>query len=128
MNHNFREKLNEMRGENPAKPNQDDNPHYKTFDTAGHVRNLCFRWPDGKSMFLNYAYMIGGDYTPDPGRITLVFTSETIVLEGIRLNLLYNDLLHHTPSEITMIEQRYIATVGDNEFAVTSIEHVDLGK
>jgi hypothetical protein len=117
MNQNFKDKLNE----NPSKGGSDD-PHYKTFESVGHVRNLCLTWPDGKRKFMNYAYLVSGEYSPEEGRIILIFTSETIVLVGIRLNLLFNDLLSHLPLDIVMIEQRYSSTVKNNEFAVHQIE------
>lgn len=123
MNQNFKDRLNEMRNENPNKGGNDDT-HYKTFESAGHVRNLCLTWPDGKRKFMNYAYLVTGEYSPEDGRILLVFTSETIVLVGIRLNLLFNDLLSHLPLDIMMIEQRYSSTVNNNEFAVHQIEVV----
>jgi len=104
MTQNFDFNFNPDEEENAV--NADD-PHYKVFSSIGHVRNLCLTWPNGNRKFLNYAYLVSGSYSKDESSITLVFTSETVILKGIRLNQMFQDFLSHIPQEIICIEKRY---------------------
>lgn len=125
MNQNFKDKLNEMRSENPTKGGSDDTAHYKTFDSAGHVRNVDFVQPNGEREFFNYAYLVRCKYSPDESTVTIRFTNGIVILKGIRLTMLHIDLQSNLPKEIIAIDPRYNSTVPDTEFIVNSIEIVD---
>ena len=59
---------------------------------ASNSRNICFVLLDGKSLFLNYAYLISCEYTTEENKIVLIFTTHTIELKGIRLETLFEGL------------------------------------
>lgn len=40
------------------------------FETSDNVRNLCLVETSGKQTFLNYSYLIFGEYSPDEGART----------------------------------------------------------
>lgn len=88
--------------------------------TESHVRNLCFVWPDGKKKFLNYAYLVSGEYLPEENSIKLAFTSETILIKGDRLEGLFEQLLNHEPKRIVCTDERY-AAIDDSGIFVTEI-------
>jgi hypothetical protein len=76
---------------------------------AGVARNLCFEWPDGRKLFLNYGYLVSCQF--DVGSktniITLGFTSHTIQLEGYGLDKLYDKFVMHLPFLIIEQDARY---------------------
>ena len=81
-------------------------------ETEGHVSTLCLVLPQGARTFLNYAYLIAGEYAPEKSSITLTFSAHSVTLKGHRLESLFNDLAAHRPKEITATEERYAATTG----------------
>ncbi len=92
------------------------------YPTGGQTRNLCFVQLDGKRMFLNYAYLISGEYVPEENTITLAYTTHTVMLKGHRLESLYESLMEHQVQRISCTDKRYLATKEDGESVVTEIE------
>jgi hypothetical protein len=88
-----------------------------------HVRNVCFEQTDGKIIFLNYAYLVSGEYLPDENMIVLYFTSHTVTLKGVGLAALYQDFFTHTPKHIACSDERYNAIDGEN-WVVNTMEVV----
>ena len=111
MNQGFKFKFNEMREGNPAQSDgqEENKPGHPSdvYPAAGHNRNLCFAWPDGKRKFLNYAYLVSADYSPDEDKIDLEFTTHAVVLKGLRLSTLYDALMEQLPKFICCMEARY---------------------
>lgn len=107
MSQNFKLKFDEMRQGNPVAQDTEDGTPYKTYGTEGHVRNICFEWPDGKMKFLNYAYLVSGEYNPDESKITLTFTSEIVIVSGNNLGALFVDLINHIPKLLSYSDDRY---------------------
>ena len=94
---------------------EDPNPPQPSIihhETDGHVRTLCLVSARGQRTFLNYAFMIAGEYVPEKSSITLTFSAHSVTLKGHRLESLFNDLAAHRPKEITATEERYTATMG----------------
>ncbi|MCK8491756.1 hypothetical protein M0L20_07820 [Spirosoma sp. RP8] len=121
MNQGFKLRYDQMRQSNPTGSDPqtvDQNDH----SSPGHVRNLCFNWPDGKRMFFNYAYLIACEFNPesDKNAIQLVFSSHIVTLHGYGLDPLFISLLDHLPRFITMIDERYVSTT-DQDMIVTAI-------
>ena len=81
-------------------------------ESDGHAQHLCLVMPQGPRTFLNYAFLIAGEYAPEKSTITLTFTAHSVTLQGHRLESLFNDLAAQKPKEITAIEERYAATTG----------------
>lgn len=118
MSQGFRLKYDQMRENNPAhqeKPVQQQSKVYEEFYTeGGHVRNVCFVWLDGKRIFMNYSYLVAGEYSPDENTITLSFTTHVFILTGVNLESLFYDLMHHVAKQITCTDKRY-NLIGENE-------------
>lgn len=100
MSHEFKFKFDEMRDNNPAK--QED-----SYPSGSNVRNVCFIQSDGRMLFLNYGYLVSGEYLPDESQIVLNFTSHTITLHGIKLESLYQELGNHIPRVLVCRDERY---------------------
>ena len=111
MNPNFKLRFDQMREGGPTErqdlPEVGGDP--TRYETVGHSRNVCLAWPDGRRMFLNYAYLVACDYEPgsDRNRIRLSFTSHTVTLAGYGLETLFMALLDHLPRLITATDPRY---------------------
>jgi len=122
MSQRFRFKLNEK---DVNKAEQEETEKSETHLTESPVRNLCFVWPNGKKKFLNYAYLVSGEYLPEENLIKLAFTSETILIKGERLEGLFEQLLDHEPRRIVCGDARYNALdaieASVNEIIITNI-------
>ncbi len=97
-------------------------PEIERYDAPDSVRNLCFVQPDGKRLFLNYAYLVSGEYVPEEDSINLVFTTHTVKLTGHHLDALYESLAEHVPKKIACVDKRYEATEGETEAVVTGMD------
>lgn len=100
MSHDFKFKFDQMRDNHLEKKDE-------TYAGESHVRNVCFEQLDGKSVFLNYAYLVSGEYIPEENTIVLCFTSHTVTVKGIGLAALYQDFFTHTPKHIACSDERY---------------------
>lgn len=100
MSRDFKFKFDQMRENHLEKKDE-------TYSGESHVRNICFEQTDGKIIFLNYAYLVSGEYVPDENTIVLYFTSHTVTLKGVGLAALYQDFFTHTTKHITCSDERY---------------------
>ena len=118
MNHGFKLKYNEMQENNPAHKEGEEKAA-KVYDDKyaepGHVRNLCFVWLDGKRTFLNYSYLMSGEYSPEENTIQLMFTTHAVVLKGVNLGELFYDVMSQMARQIVCTDARYnIIGVSEN--------------
>lgn len=125
MSQNFRDKMRQMQ-DNAVTDDQQADPTQENaqYPAHGNTRNLGFEWPDGKKKFLNYAYLVSGDYSPTDSTITLAFTTHVVTLKGVALEALYGELMEQLPKIIVCEETRYNALKEDetptvNEITVT---------
>ncbi|RYZ29048.1 MAG: hypothetical protein EOP49_40925 [Sphingobacteriales bacterium] len=99
------------------------------YPAPGHPRNLCLIWPDGRRFFLNYAYLVGGEFDPahEKNVIRLSFSSHTANFQGYSLESLFMELLDHLPRFIFAIDERYVLAEDRNEAVVVemSVEKKD---
>lgn len=128
MNPTFRLRFDQMREgaptETPDTPPLHDQAGDETrYETAGHVRNLCLVWPDGRRMFLNYAYLVACEYTPGDAKnsIHLSFSSHMVTLSGYGLEALFIELLDHRPRLIIAVDERYALDTIATDSVVTEI-------
>ena len=124
MNQGFKLRYDQMRDGNPtATPSENSQTvENSPFDTASHVRNVCLCWLDGRRLFLNYAYLVSGEFTPgdETNTIKLGFTSHNVTLQGYGLDMLFTELLDHSPRFIHQVDPRYLETeVSQREIVVT---------
>jgi len=122
MSLNFKNNFDEFRERNAeyGKAATEAKP-VETFAAPSLVRNICFIWPDGKKKFLNYAYLISGEYLPEESAISLIFTSDTITIKGFKLEGLFDDLIQHLPSFISCSDPRYNETLAEPEIIINDI-------
>ena len=125
MNPEFKLRVDQMRQGDPSKS---DNRFGSDGDTAvshlaGYARNLCLVWPDGRRHFLNYAYLVGGEFIvgEDMNQITLNFSSYTAVLKGYGLQSLFLELLDHSPKIISAVDPRYAQNKSSKDILVVSM-------
>ena len=96
------------------------------YETDGYVRNICFVLTDNRRTFLNYAYLVAGDYMPGANTILLSFTTHQVTLIGYNLYPLYDDLMSGKPRVIVCTDERYKSTIGDQTPMVINITVVAL--
>ncbi|MFM7858289.1 MAG: hypothetical protein ACKO96_41825, partial [Flammeovirgaceae bacterium] len=111
MNQKYKDKYEELRNSDPSKKDGEkthpqDTEHY---DTPGNSRMLSFAWPDGKKLFLNYAYLVSGELTEaeDTHTLTLTFTSHAITLKGYALEPVFSDIMQQKLKMVTETNPRY---------------------
>lgn len=95
------------KGTEPLSPEQ--------YAAPGYARNLCFVWPDGRRVFLNYSYLVAAEYLPEAPLIRLTYTTHMVELKGIRLEKLYNELMDYLPRVIACIDKRYDKAAEDDD-------------
>ena len=97
-----------------GKPPDDDNPHLsqpdakdESYSTGSNTRNVCFVFLNGNRVFLNYGYLVSGEYFPDANIITLTWTSHLVTLAGIYLEALFYEFMQHLPRQVLCADARY---------------------
>ncbi|MBU7569085.1 MAG: hypothetical protein KAF41_00385 [Flavobacterium sp.] len=85
------------------------------------VKNVCFVLLDGKHIFLNYNYLVAGEFFPEENKIMLHFTSHKVTIQGYNLEKLYHDLMQHTLKMIVAINERYREGLKENFSVVVEI-------
>jgi len=101
------DKLNKGNGGQETVPPDLSMDETENYATPSQTRNLCFVQPDGRRLFLNYAYLVSGEYSPEANTIKLIYTTHEITLKGRNLEGLFEILMMHVPRQIVMLEKRY---------------------
>lgn len=106
----FQFRYQEMRDNNPGKSQPErmsgeDNDLF--YPSGGGVRNVCFILPDGRHVFLNYAYLVSGEYNPDESMILLAFTTHTVLLKGVHLGELFEQFMAQLNRIVACVDERY---------------------
>jgi hypothetical protein len=127
-NRKFKLKYDELREGNPAKQPDEDAASsseitHEHYNGPGNIRNLTFAWPDGRRMFLNYAYLVACELstTDEKNMIVLHFTSHVLTLKGYELEKLFVYLGNQTASIVNQIDPRYIEGFDEKNCVVTEI-------
>lgn len=125
MSQNFKLRYDQMRESNPT--NQElpsgtrPKPVEEFYQEEGHFRNICFVWQNGKRIFLNYSYLIAGEYLPDESIIKLTFTSHKFILKGVNLENLFYEIMYQFAKQVTCVDVRYNLIGEDERFVVNEI-------
>lgn len=111
MNQGFKLRFDQLRENDPT--GTDDvsgSLLIENYPAPGDTRNVCLVWPDGRRAFLNYAYLVVGEFEPNDERnvIRLGFSSHNVTLQGYSLESLFMALLDHLPRIIIAIDPRYV--------------------
>lgn len=125
MSQRFTLKVDEMRQGNPAaaEPETETGPRDGDlyYPSYGNVRHICFCWPDSRMLFLNYAYMVSGEYIGEENKIVLLFTTHGVTLAGINLLPVFNKIMGQQVRLLQCVDSRYNAIEPDKA-VVNSID------
>jgi hypothetical protein len=123
MNQGFKLRFDQMREGNPTGSADAAGPDGVSVYPSPSGRTLCLVWPEGRRFFLNYAYLVAGEFRVD-GEVNLIqleFTSHLVTIQGYGLHPLFTDLLDHLPRWIEMTDPRYRETSSTERLLVTEL-------
>ncbi len=86
-----------------------ENHPYETYPDRSHARMLLFELQNGSCTMFNYQYLISTCCSADGDILELDFTTHSVQLTGVRLNLLYHKLAEHLPRIIKCRQERFNA-------------------
>jgi hypothetical protein len=118
------DKLNKGNGGQETVPPDLSMDETENYATPSQTRNLCFVQPDGKRLFLNYAYLVSGEYVPETNTIKLVYTTHEITLKGNNLNGLFGELMHQLTKLIVCQDKRYSAIDDSSDSVINDLQIV----
>lgn len=124
MSHEYKNRLTDYLSSDPTKKPEANNTNgISNFEESfSGVKNLCFVKLDDKCIFLNYNYLVAGEFFPEDNKIALHFTTHVIALNGQNLESLYQDILQHLPKIIKVSNDRYASIASKNCPIVTGID------
>lgn len=102
-------------------PQPEEQKSVELYDTPGHARNICFVQADGSMTFLNYAYLVSGEYDPERSEIKLSFTTHQVNINGINIHSVFNSLLLHSVQKLYEALQRYESVQVGNGATISKI-------
>lgn len=120
MKSDFRKKLEKMFDKN-VNENQTETTIDDAYSTQTTTRNICFIPKEGEIIFLNYAYLISGEYDGDSGIITLSFTTHTVTIKGYGLESTYYAFMEHIPRKLSLTNERYREILEEDNFMIQEI-------
>lgn len=124
MSHEYKSRLTDYLSSDPTKKTEADNnngiSHFE--ENYSGAKNLCFVQLDDKCIFLNYNYLVAGEFFPEDNKIVLHFTTHVIALNGQNLESLYQDICQHLPKTIKALNDRYASIARTNYPIVTGID------
>lgn len=104
-------------------PEEKDIEYYKT---SGNIRYVTFIEPDGKQHSFSYSLLPVFIFNPegenDRNMLTIIFPSNTINLQGYRLEKLHETLESQTVKIIKCTEERHFQTANNKEAVVIMME------
>lgn len=127
MSQEFNLRYNDIQPDSKA----DDNTQPKQsecvtyYETEGHARNVCFVLENGDRIFLNYAYLISGEYEHENGMVKLTFTTHFVSIFGSNLLDLCWSISCNLPMQIQMDDHRYKLLSTSNSLKISRIEVVN---
>lgn len=109
MSHEFKINFDKMLETDPLPSEGNPDNQQSNYIEAGHYRNICFLWPEGRKLFLSYSYLISCEHIPDEASIIMEFTAYTIQIKGVQLEPLFYLLMNQHARLITCTDERYNA-------------------
>lgn len=107
MNRDFNAKFDRMLENNPSSASPETVSPTETYPESGYARNICFGLPDDSYVFFGYNYLVTCSYQPDANKITIGFTTHTVLLEGNNLADIFYSLMNQTARLICYSDERY---------------------
>ena len=121
MSHDFNLRFNEMKHSDPTQRESAVSSIKNQYESNSNVRNICFIWPDNSKRFINYAYLISGEYLPEDSTIILTFTSHVVQIKGSHLESLFDDFQTHLPRNVVCLGERYQHLADDSNPSIKEI-------
>lgn len=127
MNQNFKSKFNQPSSNNVTEDTRVKNvkanaPDIELYDQYSGIRNVCFNFLDGNRIFLNYNYLVCSEFDSSKNQITLSFTTHIVILNGINLGWIFEELLFHSIQLISCRDVRYNQLLEEDCSIVNSID------
>ncbi len=91
------------------------------YKTAGQRRKLSYEASDGKARFFFYDEIRDGEYSPEDNTIIIKLYDKTVTIKGRNLATLFEDIGNQVVKSITIIDERYLNTVEEDQICVTQI-------
>jgi hypothetical protein len=117
---NFYQQMKDNAAETSNESEAKATDHYPA---PSNTRNIIFEWADGRKLFLNYAFLISGELSKENDRMILTFTNCTINVDGIKLQVLFEQLNSQLVRVVKETNSRYTEITNDSAI-VKKIEQV----
>ncbi|MCX6315968.1 MAG: hypothetical protein NTW29_01655 [Bacteroidetes bacterium] len=117
MNRGFNLKYDQMKENDPTTSQPDGDTIDQSiilYEPDEQARNICFVIDNTRWVFLNYSYLISGEYLPDENKIILAFTTHEVTMEGIKLEKLYYQIMDHEVKQLVAKDSRYNGLINDS--------------
>lgn len=121
MNQGFNFRFGEMQENDPTKSQSENSQDHTLYPSASNTRNLCLQMRNGDQIFLNYSYLISGEYSKETATITLTFTTHIIVMKGSALDVLFHLLMDHIPRTLVEVDERYVSIETEQTYTLKEI-------
>lgn len=123
MSQSFKFRYDEMRENDPGKSQaeQTSNESDLFYPSSGSVREVCFILPDGSMESFNYAYVVRRLCSVERDLIIIEFTTHTAIIKGVRLEILFFQLMQQLNKMISCTDGRYNQLYGAAEYVVNHI-------
>lgn len=125
MNRFLNQKFQDFGANDPGNEAIDEEYYQKgssVVTSKGISRNICFVTEEQKHVFLSYAYMIFAEFDPEENKIELEFTSHKVTLKGIKLEVLFYQLMDGIVRQIKINDSRYNELSEKSDPIVNSIK------
>lgn len=90
------------------------------YDQPGHMRDVCFVWPNGRRLALSYNDLIYKELTDDC-ELILRFSSAVIKISGYKLETMHRAFVQQLPLYVSIQNEGYQDKICHGSI-VTSIE------
>lgn len=91
------------------------------YGDIGHLRNICFVFIGGKRTFLSYNCLVSCGYDPLSNMMSIVFTANTVVVQGVNLENLFYGIMNQVTKQVMCMDKRYNVIEANEAFTVNDI-------
>lgn len=106
MSRDFKLKFDDFKDNHSAEQGDGDKTTNQ-YPSSGHVRHIVFVWPENRMQSFNYSYLVTQSYDAAKNTIVMEFTSHTVEIKGVRLDVLFHELVMQVPKYIRIMDKRY---------------------
>lgn len=114
MNQRYDPRTEEMKANDPTSKQVGSLEDDLRYSTAGHQRTITFIWPDGVQEALDYNYLIHRKFDPAISRITLLYTTHSVVVNGSGLQKLFTEIVDGITRKVIVTDKRYASLETDS--------------